>query len=65
MDGAGDGMLDRAGEDDKAKDIAGDDVVVAGERARVGTGATIVGVGELDLGVGAGVWIGSDGRRVE
>lgn len=55
MDGAGDGMLDIAGEDERTKDIAGDDVDAAGVRARVGTGAAIVGVGELDLGVGAGV----------
>ena len=37
----------------------------SGVRARVGTGAAIVGAGEFERGVDVGVKIGSDGLREE
>ena len=57
VDGAGDGMLDLAGDVDKAKDVRLEvvDGGATGVRALVGTGATIVGVGEFARGVDAGV----------
>lgn len=63
VDGAGEGIIDTTGDEDKAN-CTEDPDADAGSRAREGTGAAIAGAGEFDrTGVDAGVCIGSDGFR--
>lgn len=66
VDGIGDGTLDAAGDVDSEKGTWEEIDDATGVRARVGTGTAMMGAGEFDrAGVGAGVWIGSDGLREE